>query len=130
MLTILTQGGIIAVCTMIAFHMGLSGGDTGIASTMAFSTLTLARLFHGFNCRSKHNIFRLGLFQQLVQPGSVCSRCLSAGGLVMFVPFLQKLFSVTPLSSAQMGEVCLLAVIPTVIIQVSKILKRFYAIGN
>ncbi len=124
MLTILTQGGIIAVCTMIAFHMGLSGGDTGIASTMAFSTLTLARLFHGFNCRSKHNIFRLGLSSNWYSLGAFAAGvCLL--GLVMFVPFLQKLFSVTPLSSAQMGEVCLLAVIPTVIIQVSKILRDF-----
>ena len=124
MLTILTQGGIIAVCTMIAFHMGLSGGDTGIASTMAFSTLTLARLFHGFNCRSKHNIFRLGFSSNWYSLGAFAAGvCLL--GLVMFVPFLQKLFSVTPLSSAQMGEVCLLAVIPTVIIQVSKILRDF-----
>ncbi|WP_367942861.1 cation-translocating P-type ATPase [Enterocloster citroniae] len=124
MLTILTQGGIIAVCTMIAFHMGLSGGDSGIASTMAFSTLTLARLFHGFNCRSKHNIFRLGFSSNWYSLGAFAAGvCLL--GLVMFVPFLQKLFSVTPLSSAQMGEVCLLAVIPTVIIQVSKILRDF-----
>jgi len=124
MLTILTQGGIIAVCTMIAFHMGLSGGDTGIASTMAFSTLTLARLFHGFNCRSKHNIFRLGFSSNWYSLGAFAAGvCLL--GLVMFVPFLRKLFSVTPLSSAQMGEVCLLAVIPTVIIQVSKILRDF-----
>ena len=124
MLTILTQGGIIAVCTMIAFHMGLSGGDTGIASTMAFSTLTLARLFHGFNCRSKHNIFRLGFSSNWYSLGAFAAGvCLL--GLVMFVPFLQKLFLVTPLSSAQMGEVCLLAVIPTVIIQVSKILRDF-----
>ena len=124
MLTILTQGGIIAVCTIIAFHMGLSGGDSGIASTMAFSTLTLARLFHGFNCRSKHNIFRLGFSSNWYSLGAFAAGvCLL--GLVMFVPFLQKLFSVTPLSSAQMGEVCLLAVIPTVIIQVSKILRDF-----
>ena len=60
MTTILTQGGIIAVCTMIAFHTGLRTGSAATASTMAFATLTLARLFHGFNCRSKHNIFKLG----------------------------------------------------------------------
>ena len=29
--------------------------------TLAFSTLTLARLFHGFNCRGIESIFRLGL---------------------------------------------------------------------
>ena len=46
MTTILTQGGIIAVCTMIAFHAGLRTGSAATASTMAFATLTLARLFH------------------------------------------------------------------------------------
>ena len=124
MLTILTQGGIIAVCTMIAFHMGLSGGDTGIASTMAFSTLTLARLFHGFNCRSKHNIFRLGFSSNWYSLGAFAAGvCLL--GLVMFVPFLQKLFSVTPLTMSQTGSVCLLAAIPTILIQASKILRDF-----
>ena len=34
MTTILTQGGIIAVCTMIAFHTGLRTGSAATASTM------------------------------------------------------------------------------------------------
>ena len=55
---ILLQGGLIAACTMIAFHFGLETGGAGTASTMAFATLTLARLFHGFNCRSEHSIIR------------------------------------------------------------------------
>lgn len=124
MLTILTQGGIIAVCTMIAFHMGLGSGNAGIASTMAFSTLTLARLFHGFNCRSRHNIFKLGFSSNWYSLGAFAAGvCLL--GLVMLVPFLQKLFSVTPLTPSQMGSVCLLAVIPTILIQASKILRDF-----
>ena len=124
MLTILTQGGIIAVCTMIAFHMGLGSGNAGIASTMAFSTLTLARLFHGFNCRSRHNIFKLGFSSNWYSLGAFAAGvCLL--GLVMFVPFLQKLFSVTPLTPSQIGSVCLLAVIPTILIQASKILRDF-----
>ena len=124
MLTILTQGGIIAVCTMIAFHMGLESGNAGIASTMAFATLTLARLFHGFNCRSRHNIFKLGFSSNWYSLGAFAAGvCLL--GLVMFVPFLQKLFSVTPLTASQTGSVCLLAAIPTILIQASKILRDF-----
>ena len=121
---ILTQGGIIAVCTMIAFHLGLGSGDAGIASTMAFATLTLARLFHGFNCRSRHNIFKLGFSSNWYSLGAFAAGvCLL--GLVMFVPFLQKLFSVTPLTMSQTGSVCLLAAIPTILIQASKILRDF-----
>ena len=124
MLTILTQGGIIAVCTMIAFHLGLGSGNAGIASTMAFATLTLARLFHGFNCRSRHNIFKLGFSSNWYSLGAFAAGvCLL--GLVMFVPFLQKLFSVTPLTMSQTGSVCLLAAIPTILIQASKILRDF-----
>ena len=124
MLTILTQGGIIAVCTMIAFHLGLGSGNAGIASTMAFATLTLARLFHGFNCRSRHNIFKLGFSSNWYSLGAFAAGvCLL--GLVMFVPFLQKLFSVTPLTMSQTGSVCLLAAIPTSLIQASKILRDF-----
>ena len=60
MTALFVQGGLIAVCTMIAFYIGLST-DSATASSMAFATLTLARLFHGFNCRSRHSIFKIGL---------------------------------------------------------------------
>ena len=60
LLRILLQGGLIALCTMTAFHLGLETGGAGTASTMAFAALTLARLFHGFNCRSEHSIAKLG----------------------------------------------------------------------
>ena len=53
------QGLLIAIVTMAAFYLGYQGGDAALASTMAFATLTLARLFHGFNCRGAEPIFRL-----------------------------------------------------------------------
>lgn len=56
----LLQGALIAVVVMTAFYIGLQV-NAATASTMAFATLTLARLFHGFNCRSKHSIFKIGL---------------------------------------------------------------------
>ena len=55
------QGLMIGVAAMIAFYIGLAQGGAALASTMAFATLTLARLFHGFNCRGTESIFRLGL---------------------------------------------------------------------
>ena len=122
MVTILTQGGIIAVCTMAAFHLGLGSGSTSVASTMAFSTLTLARLFHGFNCRSRHSIFKLGFSTNWYSLGAFATGTVLLG-LVMFVPFLQKLFSVAPLTSGQLADVCLLAVVPTVLIQVFKVIR-------
>ena len=122
MTTILTQGGIIAVCTMIAFHAGLRTGSAATASTMAFATLTLARLFHGFNCRSKHNIFKLGFSSNWYSLGAFAAGVVLLG-IVMFVPFMQNLFSVTPLTQSQLINVCLLAAVPTVLIQMFKIIR-------
>ena len=122
MTTILTQGGVIAVCTMIAFHTGLRTGSAATASTMAFATLTLARLFHGFNCRSKHNIFKLGFSSNWYSLGAFAAGVVLLG-IVMFVPFMQNLFSVTPLNQSQLVNVCILAVIPTVLIQMFKIIR-------
>lgn len=122
MTTILTQGGIIAVCTMIAFHAGLRTGSAATASTMAFATLTLARLFHGFNCRSKHNIFKLGFSSNWYSLGAFAAGVVLLG-IVMFVPFMQNLFSVTPLTQSQIVNVCILAAVPTVLIQLFKIIR-------
>ena len=123
MMGILAQGGIIAVCTMMAFHTGLrTAGGAATASTMAFATLTLARLFHGFNCRSRHSIFRLGFASNWYSLGAFGAGVILLG-LVLSVPFLQRLVSVTPLTPEQLGTVCIFAATPTVLIQIFKILE-------
>lgn len=119
LLKILLQGGLIALCTMAAFHLGLETGGAGIASTMAFAVLTLARLFHGFNCRSEHSIAKLGF------RGNMWSILAFETGVlllaaVLFLPGLQVLFAVADLSLRQLISVIILAVIPTVIIQAGK----------
>lgn len=121
MLSILLQGALIAVCTMIAFHMGLSAGGSTVASTMAFATLTLARLFHGFNCRSKHSIFYLKLSTNWYSVGAFFAG-VTLLVLVLFVPILERLFSVSPLTGGQLGTILVLAFIPTVLIQLIKVI--------
>lgn len=74
MMKLILQGGLIAVCTMTAFHLGLNQGGAAVASTMAFCTLTLARLFHGFNCRSSHSIFRIGFSGNWYSLGAFLAR--------------------------------------------------------
>ena len=116
------QGGLIAVCTMIAFYIGLST-DSATASSMAFATLTLARLFHGFNCRSRHSIFKIGLVSNIYSVGAFFGGVLLLA-LVIFVPVMRTLFSVSPLSGYQIGMIAMLAFIPTVIIQLYKVMKE------
>ena len=123
MMKLILQGGLIAVCTMTAFHLGLNQGGAAVGSTMAFCTLTLARLFHGFNCRSSHSIFRIGFSGNWYSLGAFLAG-VALLSLVMFVPFLERLFSVAPLTGSQIGQVYLLAVIPTVVIQLTKIVRE------
>ena len=104
MTALFVQGGLIAVCTMIAFYIGLST-DSATASSMAFATLTLARLFHGFNCRSRHSIFKIGLASNIYSVGAFFGGVLLLA-LVIFVPVMRTLFSVSPLSGYQIGMIC------------------------
>lgn len=115
------QGGVIAICTMIAFHIGLSSGSEMLASTMAFATLTLARLFHGFNCRSSRTIFEIGFKDNMASVWAFLAGVVFLAA-VLFVPALRGLFAVATLSWGQLGTIVVLAIIPTIIIQVCKIL--------
>lgn len=123
MADIFVQGALIAAVTMVAFYMGLDQGGSALASTMAFATLTAARLFHGFNCRSKHSIFKIGF------SGNWYSLAAFAAGmvflnLVLFLPVLKRLFLVSFLTSGQYGAIYLLAVIPTILIQCVKMIRE------
>ncbi|MDD6066107.1 MAG: cation-translocating P-type ATPase [Firmicutes bacterium] len=126
LLRVLIQGGLIAVSTTAAFYIGLRQSGA-MASTMAFSTLTLARLFHGFNCRSEKPLHRLGFSGNWYSLGAFAlGVCLLS--LVLFVPGLRHLFRVEAMSMGQIGWGCLLAFIPTLLVQGYKtgkmILKR------
>lgn len=116
------QGLLIAITTMIAFYLGYNTGDTAVASTMAFATLTLARLFHGFNCRGSESIFRLGFGSNKYSLMAFFAGVLLLAA-VLFVPGLNTLFLVSALTSAQIGLIVLLAFIPTVLIQISKMIR-------
>lgn len=118
----LLQGALIAVVVMAAFYIGLQV-NAATASTMAFATLTLARLFHGFNCRSKHSIFKIGLASNVY---SLLAFAAGVGLLafVIFVPFMHPLFKIAELTGAQIGFIALLAFIPTVIIQIAKVIAE------
>lgn len=114
------QGILIAIATMAAFYIGYET-STKAAMTMAFSTLCLARLWHGFNSRGKQSIFKLGLTTNVYTIGAFFLGLILLS-LVLFVPFLEEVFSVAVLSWAQIGWIALLAFLPTVVIQIKKII--------
>lgn len=121
MLLLLVQGGLIAASTMAAFHIGLKE-SAAMASTMAFATLTLARLFHGFNCRSGHSIFKIGFSRNWYSLGAFLAGVVLLSA-VIFLPPLRRLFMVEVMTFGQIGIVAMLAVIPTVIIQIYKVIS-------
>ncbi len=122
MLKILWQGALIAIASMTAFYLGYSAGGAAMASTMAFATLTLARLFHGFNCRGRESIFKLGFTTNKY------TLMAFAGGLlllaaVLFIPPLEGLFMVTPLTGIQYLQILGLAFAPTLLIQLGRLIR-------
>ena len=119
---ILVQGFLIAACTMTAYHFGFQT-DHATAMTMAFSTLSLARLFHGFNCRSDHSVFRIGFRRNWYSLGAFCVGVLLLGSVLM-IPALHGVFDVAPLHPAQYGMILAMAVTPTILIQIYKCIKE------
>lgn len=118
---ILLEGIVITIFTLAAFYIGLKT-DNNVASTMAFATLCLARLFHGFNCRGDKSIFSIGLFTNKFSWMAFATGLILLN-LVLFVPFLRRLFEVATLTGSQVGYIYLFAFIPTLIIQIVKVIR-------
>lgn len=116
------QGLIIAVGVITAFMIGRQTSPA-VACTMAFSTLTFARLLHGFNCRSQHSIFKIGFKNNWYSLAAFAVGTLLLA-LILFVPALHGLFAVTPLTGTQLFWIIGLAVMPTVLIQIVKVVNE------
>ena len=116
------EGLVIAAATITAFYLGLSYGGAAAGQTMAFSTLCLSRLFHGFSCKSQHPVLLTRKFwNNRALLGAFAAGSLLLG-LVLLVPALESLFSVAPLSIGMIGAVVGLAFCSMLTIQ---LLKRF-----
>lgn len=114
------QGALISVATMVAFYLGMQINN-GMACTMAFATLCMARLFHGFNCRGSRSIFRLPSNPYSVGAFFVGTLLLM---LVLFVPALHGLFDIdNALTLTNIGQIVGLAFAPTLLIQLSRIVR-------
>ena len=114
------QGLLLAIVTLIGYYAGYIIND-GLAGTMAFAVLCLARLFHGFNCRGENSLFRL--------PANWYSiAAFVLGGLlllaVLLIPGLHEVFAVSAeFTSDKLFMVLLFAALPTVLIQLYRIIR-------
>lgn len=118
---VLFEGILIAISTLIAFSIGLSTSDHMVASTMAFATLCLARLLHGFNSRSNQSLFKIGVFSnQFIWYAFIIGIVLLH--LVLLVPGLQGIFEIAVLSPSELGSIYALAFMPLIVIQVYRVI--------
>ena len=96
---VLREGIVICLGTMAAYYIGLNTGGAGMAMTMAFSTLCLSRLIHGFNCKSKEPV----IFTKKMFNNKYIWAAFFVGfillNVVLIVPALFGLFEITPLTT-------------------------------
>ena len=125
-IAMLLQGAFIALCSLSAFCLVLFIEKEGIirARTAAFIVLSCAQLFHSFNCRNeKESIFKIGFFtnKKLIL-AVVISFLLQM--VVVYVPFLQKIFKTENLGMFDWVLVITVSSFPLWAMEIVKIFKR------
>lgn len=114
------EGLVIGAMTMIGFLTGYHQNGALLGSTYAFGTLCLARLFHGFNCKSDHPVlFTKRCFNnKWLQGAFLLGAALITA--VLMIPELHIIFKVETLNWIQLGLVYLYAFVSLPIIQFLK----------
>ena len=116
------EGLVIAVTTMTAFMIGYRDNNALLASTMAFGTLCMGRLFHGFNCKSDKPVIFNNLFSNKWLIGSFLTGVILMSS-VLVIPVFHTALKVQTLSIAQLLSIYALAAADFLIIQMFKWLK-------
>ena len=114
------EGLVIGTVTMIGFMTGYHQDGALLGSTYAFGTLCLARLFHGFNCKSDHPVILKKQF--LNNPWLLGAFAVGAVFItaVLTFPGLHHVFKVETLDLLQLGFVYLYAFASMLVIQLLK----------
>ena len=116
------SGLVISIATICAFLIG-NTHSAATASTMAFATLCLSRLFHGFSCKSSHPILftkrlynnKFGIFAFVA--GAILLNC------VLLIPGVTTLFKVSGLTASLYADIWILAFGSMLVIQFIKFIK-------
>lgn len=113
------EGLIIFSGVMAAYFIGLQTSDL-MASTMAFSTLCLSRLLHGFSSRGNAPFWKLGKNESSVYAFLTGAVLLV---LILFIPNMHGLFSIGPITLTQFFIVVGLSLATFVIVQITKVIQ-------
>ncbi len=121
---IILHGIFITIATILAYKIGLKIDNHVHGQTMAFTVLSLSQLFHAFNQRSNtESIFSTGNGHNM----SLVLAMLASFGIiliVLFVPFMRNIFSLTVLNYTEWLITLLLSLLPLVLVEITKFIKR------
>lgn len=125
MLSIVTEGLIIAAAAAACFLFGLKTSDE-VGMTMAFASICLSRLIHGFNCKSENPV----LFTKKFFNNKFTFAAFGVGLVllcaVLFIPGLSGLFKVAKLTGVQIGLIAGTSVGTMLVIQLLKLIKKIF----
>lgn len=120
------EGVVIGIATLVAFYIGLSRGGAELASTMAFATLCLSRLVHGFNCKASTPV----IFKKQMWNNSTLIGAFLIGfvllNAVLLIPGLQGIFQVAPIGWTELLTIYGLAVCVFIVIQILKAIRSLF----
>ncbi len=115
-------GILIGAVTLAAYYYG-SIQSPEAASTMAFATLTLSRLLHGFNCRSSKSIFEIKPTSNKWSIAAFATGVILLA-FVLLAPFMHNLFLVVQLSLLQYLVIAGFSILPLLVIQGVRVIKK------
>ena len=121
-LGIVADGALIALAVMMSYFIG-STVSAELACVMAFSTLCISRLFHGFNCRGDKSVFKLG-----ITANKFSLLAFVAGMLflvsALFIPGVSGLFTAQMMNIEYFGISLVAGFAPMLVIQTVRVIKE------
>ena len=117
---IVLQGAMFAALTLFGFWLGWNEtGTVEAGRTMAFMVLASTQVFHAFNMRSSHSLFKTGFFTNKYLNGAA-ALSLVLIALITFVPPLALVFGLTALPGHLYLTALGLALVPVVVLEIAK----------
>lgn len=115
------SGVIIAAATIAAYIIGYRTAGAPLGMTMAFATLCMSRLFHGFSAKADEPVmFTKRMFNNKFGIGAFAAGMLLVNA-VLLIPSLHELFSVSDaLHGAQIGIIYALSFGSMCVVQIAK----------
>jgi Ca2+-transporting ATPase len=120
---IIVQTIAITAVVLGAYYIGLRQSEA-MAQSMAFITLSASELVRAYTARSERvSLFKLGVFSNPYMQYAVAAS-LALLLIVIYVPFLQTVFSTVPLRLDEWAIILPLLLVPSIAAEVTKAITR------